>query len=704
MSMSEQIPGAQQQWAGPSERDLPLVREEVHEVAVPGETTAPQLSVLPQLSAQQVLFFGLALLVVGVCVALRLFQLDTIQSDFYGDIQIVADYVQGIQQGRWPVEFVLSAGPLYHYLITPITMLAGSHYVGLKLASVVVSLGVLAGTYAFARRLIDDMFALVALAVAGVSSWLLIFSRLGNSQILVALLVAVALWLVLRVAQYQRNADLVACAIVSALGLYVYPQSFVLPGVVWLTLVCLRQAGHPIRRSALLWFILISIACALPFAWLVYRDPDNFFSGYIGGKIIAEQSPLEALLTNMVNAALAFHVRGDAIFRSNAPFEPHLDPLSGALFLAGVVFWLLPPRRRWSPVLLVPFVLLQVPSVLVLGRPSEVPSASRTLGVAPLAYVLVASGIWWIAAALVRLGRRRLSAAVAATLVAIIVLLNIQRYFGDYVGNLPYHDTSIGQQIAAYADRLPPETHIYLAGCCWEEIMPETPYVKQVAQRPDSIEELSLDDLTCDQLQFLQRPAVLIWSFHDELPSPQIEPCRAWLPAQQFLSPAGLPVFNAAPIRPDLALRAETPAGDTYDERLDYTTIHLGAQTLGLRHSPIDMGVVDNLFDGQTDTLIRGASANPFVIELRFAEPRSLSELGLDLATMPRFRVTVTRTLDDGQTTSSAREFEGLPDDPHVDLELPGNQPARIVRVAIEELPTLPESEYHIHVRELQLR
>ena len=138
--------------------------------------------------------------------------------------------MQGVLAGRWPVRFDLSAGPLYHYLIAPIIAVVGLDYAGLKLASVLVSLGVLAATYAFSRRLVNDYFALLTTFIAGVSSWLLIFSRLGNSQILLPLLTAAALWLVIRVVQFNRQSDLVACAIVSALGLYVYPQSFVYRG------------------------------------------------------------------------------------------------------------------------------------------------------------------------------------------------------------------------------------------------------------------------------------------------------------------------------------------------------------------------------------------------------------------------------------------------------------------------------------------
>jgi 4-amino-4-deoxy-L-arabinose transferase-like glycosyltransferase len=662
-----------------------------------------------QLPAVQARFVVLALLTSALLLFVRLFKLDTIQTEVFGDIQIVHQYVEGILIGDWPIRFTLSAGPLYHYVIAPIVAVAGLNYFGLKLASVIVSGGVLLATYGLGSSLIDDYFGLLAVAVAGVSSWLLIFSRLGNSQVLVPLLTTGALWLAVRVARQSRPADLIACAVVSALGLYTYPQSFVLPGVIFITLVCLRWAGHPIAWADLRRFVLATIACAIPFAWIVYLDPANFITGYIGGKIIAEDSWVEALFTNSFNALLAFHVRGDTIFRGNPSGLPHLDWVSGLLFLAGIGFWLTPARRRWCPALLVPLVLLQLPSMLVLGRVGEVPSASRTLGVAPIAYILVASGLWWLVEAMTQLGRRRIGIAIAAVLLGAIVLLNAQRYFVAYIDGLPYHDTPIGYRVAALADSLPPETQVYIVGCCWESDMPEPPYVRLMAARPQNIHTLDPIELTCDRLQFLKQPAVLIWSFRVALPTPAVEQCQGWLPEQLYASPAGRPVFYAAPLRFDLA--AEQPAGvlpvaqSPDDEQLEYEAARLGGRTTGVRHSRLDMGRAVDLFDGDTETLIRGESANPLVIELRFAQPRSISSIDLDLGAMSEFRVRIEATSPENSVTNAVKDFADTSPEPHVEMLLGGGrQNVAILRIEVEDLRLEPPEGYHVHVREVRIR
>jgi 4-amino-4-deoxy-L-arabinose transferase-like glycosyltransferase len=490
------------------------------------------------------------LITIVVVAAVRVAGIDTLQTDLYGDIQIVHQYVNDVRSGSWPFAFALSAGPLYHYLVAPLTMVTGMSYTGLKLASVVVSGGVLAVTYLLACRLADRVLALLALAVAGTSSWLLIFSRLGNSQILVPLLSTGSLWMAVRFAQERRPQDLWCAAVLSTLGLYTYPQSFVLPIVTLVVLVIVgRTTGRPLGRTVTAQYAVICLLLALPFAWLAARD-----NTYITSKAATEK-PLAALALNTRAAALAFHVRGDGTFRSNVTFVgpdgrprgvPHLDPISGVLLVAGIVVWLRPTCRQWSPVLLVPLVLLQVPSVLVLARPQEVPSASRTLGVAPIAYILVATGILGAARSLSRRGWRR--AAIAATLggLALVGTINLKRYFVDYIQGLPYGDTSIGREIAAYAGTLPPGLAIHVVGCCWEDSMPELQFVRLVMPEPGRLNGIEPQQLTCEHLHQMERPAVLIWSFHDPLPAPQLAPCATALHVERHASARGLPVFHSA--------------------------------------------------------------------------------------------------------------------------------------------------------------
>jgi 4-amino-4-deoxy-L-arabinose transferase-like glycosyltransferase len=657
-----------------------------------------------KLPVWQASFLLLFALMVGIVLFLRLFKLDALGSEIYGDIIIVRNYMQGVLAGKWPIRFDLSAGPLYHYLIAPIIAVVGLDYAGLKLASVIVSLGVLAATYAFSRRLVNDYFALLTTFIAGVSSWLLIFSRLGNSQILLPLLTAAALWLVIRVVQRNRQSDLIACAIVSALGLYVYPQSFVLPGAIFLTLLVLRWTGFPITGKRLGLFALVVLVCAIPFVFIVGVDPANFSEGYIGSKMKTEGDVLTLLGQNTVKALLAFNVRGDASFRSNPSGLAQLDRISGVLFLIGMAFWFATKeRRRWVPVWLVPFLVLQVPSILALNQPREVPSASRTLGIAPIVYMLVASGLWWLIQAMRARGRRwPLIVVVTGILLGGILYLNVQRYFTTYIGGLPYQDTPIGRLIADYADALPADTQVYMVGCCWEHSIPDRFVDKEVA-RPQNWHYVDARDLSCLQLQYLQSPAVLVWSFRDALPAPQLDECRHWLPAQLYTY-QDRPTFRAAPLRMDLPPLAtdesQTAASIT---GLDAAPVDVDGQTVDLVYSKLDMGKPEDLLDGDVSTLARGLEANPFVLEFHFPEPRSIHGLSATFASMD-FVVTAKLFADEhAEPKVYTQEFRGLPPDPQIEMAF-DDAPSTVRKLRLEVLQLQPPTDVHIHVRELKFR
>ena len=362
--------------------------------------------------------FAAALAVVATVIGIRLYRLDGLQTEVYGDIDIVHAYMDSILAGHWPYWFVLSSGPLYHYIIAPLVLLGGNTYETLKLASVAMSLGALAATWAMAKRLASPItpehphaFALAALLIAGTGSWLLIFSRLGNSQIEVPFVTMLALLFLTRAVQDDRIADYAAAGAIGALGLYGYPQSFILPGVLVVVLAALRLAGWRIPLPRVAVFLLATVVVALPFIAIFAAQSDAFLGGYIGQKLQADAGVLPALAMNVVHAIGAFAWTGDSVARSNPIGVPHVDPLTLLLMLAGVACWLsTAERRRHAPLLLIPFVLLQVPSVLVLAQPQEVPSASRTLAVAPIAALLAASGLWWMLRPLARRHRAQASA------------------------------------------------------------------------------------------------------------------------------------------------------------------------------------------------------------------------------------------------------------------------------------------------------
>jgi hypothetical protein len=70
--------------------------------------------------------------------------------------------------------------------------------------------------------------------------------------------------------------------------------------------------------------------------------------------------------------------------------------------------------------------------------------------------------------------------------------------------------------------------------------------------------------------------------------------------------------------------------------------VTLGGEPVSLRFSQTDMGSPELMFDDDHFSLMRGLEANPFILELAFAQPRPVSGLEADFGLMD---VTLTVTL-----------------------------------------------------------
>jgi len=138
-------------------------------------------------------------------------------------------------------------------------------------------------------------------------------------------------------------------------------------------------------------------------------------------------------------------------------------------------------------------------------------------------------------------------------------------------------------------------------------------------------------------------------------------------------------------------------------KRLIEASVIVDGQALTVRHSPLDMGRLVDLFDGRGDTLIRGAEANPFVLELAFPSPRLIGKVTLALGAMDRIGLRIVVTPAEG---GKARAFESSqtnrPPRPRLELALPGG-PVLASRMRLEITEVGGGEITHVHVYELSL-
>jgi len=131
----------------------------------------------------------------------------------------------------------------------------------------------------------------------------------------------------------------------------------------------------------------------------------------------------------------------------------------------------------------------------------------------------------------------------------------------------------------------------------------------------------------------------------------------------------------------------------------------VGDEEWAVLHPALDIGQAADIFDGRPDTLMRGQSANPFIFEVRYPQPKPATGVILHLARMSDFKITITATTPDGKAIAVDQEYTEELVDPVLEFAIPGGaQSLQSVRVEILDRRAPPQEGFHTHVREFRLR
>jgi hypothetical protein len=663
--------------------------------------------------------------VILVIVGVRFWRYEDIQAEMYGDIEIVQTYVRAVLAGSMPWYFIESSGPLYHYLIAPLLALIGDDYGQIKIASILVSFAVLGFVYAFARRYEGRLFALLALGIAGTGSWLLVFSRLGNSQIFVPLVAMATVFLLYRFIQSRNDRWLYASAVVASCGLYAYPQSYIIPPVMLLTVVMLWRTGVIVQRSSMAKYAAGLGVGSIPFVVMFIANPASVFGPYITEKFASGEGSIESLPLMVARGIGAYFVAGDPWPRGNPQGLAHLDIISSVLLVVGLASLLRKSRRALAPLFLVPLLALHIPSLLVLQYPDQVPSASRSLGAAPFVYLIVALGLF----ELYKLLQKR-SPKYATGVVALVLLVslqsNIDRYFVKYISGMPYNDVPIGREILHFVETLSPDTTIYIVGSQWRDEIPEPMFIQIQMRNPDRLQRFDpTDTLTCEGLATLPRPAVMVWSFDDAIPSPNVRNCADEFRPMLHATKEGVPVFFSAALtgiaNPNYVAPAPQAAETPQDEQQpdtdaagnDTGTVPVpdvappiqevltvnGIETT-VTSSAIDGGSLPDLFDGNNNSMMRGANQNPFDVKVAFATPVQAKTLTFNMAGMKNF-VAILKVTSAAGTESYEQSYPTADLDQVVVFDLQQSVAMTAMSISFYEQDVPEFVSVNIHLREI---
>jgi hypothetical protein len=449
--------------------------------------------------------FWLLLAIMLVGAYFRLNNLSSVPPEMTSDhVEKLLDS-QRILDGNPQVFFPNNGGrdPIQFYTMALFSRLPGlgMNFLTLKLLTVLEGLITIPVLWWMGREIIGkdepvlgNIVGLVLAALVAVSYWHEMLSRLGLRIVLTPLFTALLLIYLSRALRYNRRADFIKAGLVLGFGLYAYqairmlPVVIVVGGVIAVIFAARTWRARQDYLANLIALVIVSFVVFVPLFGFSVQYPDYFWmrtSGRLLGddliqttdssgrlvrrkatfdeRLAAFQKNLPVLMNNVRNALLMYNWKGDVAWINGSPNRPEMDIFIGSLLIVGLGAWLARMVRRrdiidWLlPMML--FIML-LPSILSIAYPNENPSATRTSGTLPEAYLFAALPLALGIYALRQIMNRRQAAIVGVGAVVLVsgsaYAQNAYMYFTEYrqsylVPSLPY--SQVGQTLRDFADK-----------------------------------------------------------------------------------------------------------------------------------------------------------------------------------------------------------------------------------------------------------
>lgn len=389
------------------------------------------------------------ILIVLAGLGIRLWQLDILPGEMWGDVIEHYKLVRELEQGRWFYHYAFGGdGPLFSYLAWAVSRFRGLSFESLKLTSALIGTALIPVTYLLARSAWPNRrrVAFWAALLAAGSFWGITFSRQAKPYILVPVMTGLVLTMIMKKRWF-------AAGLLTGLGMYSQAAFW---GVAGLTL------GH--------WkmFIGFLLTAALLGGTVVSGKTDLSGRSYIGEKWgqVSMIGRFSGTAVNAGKSVAAIWLKGDGSYRHTVPGQAHLDWFSGILVICGLIAGIKAGWKREFKWLLTALILIQLPSWLDTANPGSSPNMGRTIGILPILIALAANGLVWLGDKITSQTRRRLFEGLV---VATIISVNLYRYFRVYPQTLPNGNTAFSPVISRYLDEQLPQLPVRMIHCCWGE-------------------------------------------------------------------------------------------------------------------------------------------------------------------------------------------------------------------------------------------
>lgn len=136
-------------------------------------------------------------------------------------------------------------------------------------------------------------------------------------------------------------------------------------------------------------------------------------------------------------------------------------------------------------------------------------------------------------------------------------------------------------------------------------------------------------------------------------------------------------------------------------KQLQEAYITLDGAPVKVKYSTLDMGLIDNLFDGSKQTLVRTMEANPFVLEMDFSNPRPISGIAATVGAM-QAEIIVRATTPDGQVKEYQTVFNSTPENQTTEIDFEQSWSVQTLNIDVRNMNTGEPA--NVHVYEIQLK
>jgi hypothetical protein len=365
-----------------------------------------------------------------------------------------------------------------HYLtyLIGIQLVGTGDILGPRLAQATFGTLSVIAAYCLGRELRGETFGLIFAFIIAVMRWSINFSRIAMTGVDATFFILIAFWLLVRLARSGHLRDALFVGMAVGLGLWFYRafQFLLIPLGIYLLLAWRWSRGWRALVGVSAVTIVTVLVFAQPLGLTAIFQPDRLFGRVEQTSIFSQDLQGRPVIDVMRDSAVRhigmFVGLGDRNGRHNLPGAPMLDPVTGALFISGLLIGVLGIRKPENTFgfLLIGFSL----SAGVLTVPSEAPQGLRAIGAIPAVGYFAALSADILRQGLVALlrwlgasGRMLREATVVGALAlgAPMLIINYDIYFNqmrhDYrVWSMYSTDETVA---ARYLQSVPPDVQVW---------------------------------------------------------------------------------------------------------------------------------------------------------------------------------------------------------------------------------------------------